>query len=246
MTQPFAKPNFPQTVIDAAKAAAVAAYPKESCGLIVNNAYVPCVNVAKDPTADFEIDETAVKAAGSNLQGVLHSHPDEDAVPSSDDMQGQIDTAVIWGIIAVIKDVTDKIVARDPVFWGDYRLEEPLIGRQFIHGISDCGSIIRSYFWQTKQIKINDFPRNDQWWKDGDNIYLDKFKTAGFIQIQQQELITGDVFLGKVRSPVPNHGGIILNAAAGLGLHHLENRLSRREPILPWSKFITHYLRYTG
>jgi len=51
----------------------------------------------------------------------------------------------------------------------------------------------------------------------------------------------GDVFLAQVRAPVPNHGGVYLDG--GLILHHLEGRLSRREPLGPWRRFVTHALR---
>ena len=146
----FPKPNFPADAIAAAKAACIAGYPNEVCGLIIDGAYVACQNIAADPTKDFKVDPAAVVAAGNNLQCVIHSHPEGQGIPSANDMQSQIDSAVIWGIVVVKKDArTGTVYASDPVFWGDYRLEEPLIGRDFIHGIHDCGSIIRSYFWQT-------------------------------------------------------------------------------------------------
>lgn len=246
----FPKPEFAAQAIKDAQAAAVAAYPNESCGFICNGAYIPATNSAADPTKDFRIDPTQVATAlTKGLQAIIHSHPDGPAIPSANDMQGQIDTACIWGIIVVTTDKSlqpPAPVASEPVWWGDYRLEEPLIGRSFVHGISDCGSIIRGYFWQVKKIKIDDFPRDYEWWKNGDNFYVEKFASAGFKEIQAADVQDGDIFIGKVLSKVPNHGGVVLSVTKGLGLHHLEKRLSRREPILPWQKFITHYLRYTG
>lgn len=244
---PFPLPNFPPEAIADAKSAAIAAYPNESCGLIVNNIYVPCENTAADPTKDFKIDDAAVVKAGKDLQCVLHSHPDGVGVPSGHDMQSQIDNACIFGIIVVKKHISEDVAsAYDPVFWGDYRLDDPLIGRQFIHGVLDCGSLIRSYFWQTQKIIIPDFARDYSWWKEGDDIYIEKFAKAGFQKIEKSQAQDGDIFLGKVNSPVPNHGGVILSLGRGLAIHHLDKRLSRREPFLPWMKFITHWLRYTG
>jgi cell wall-associated NlpC family hydrolase len=117
-----------------------------------------------------------------------------------------------------------------------------LIGRKFVHGASDCYTLIRAYYWQIHGIMLPDFARDDNWWKEGENIYADQFAAAGFRQISADEVKEGDVFIGKVRSAVPNHGGILLSN--GIGLHHLADRLSRRESILPWRRFVTHWLRY--
>lgn len=235
----FPKPDFPPEAIAAAKAAAQEAYPNESCGLIVKGVYAPCKNIAKDPKEGFEIDPQAIITAGKDLQCVLHSHPDGPAEPSAADQQGQIDTACIWGIM-----VSKKIEVLDPLFWGDYRLDEPLIGRQFIHGVSDCGSLIRAYFWQTQGILIQDFPRDLKWWKEDKDIYTQSYAAAGFVPVEAKDLKDGDIFLGMVLSDVPNHGGIILSVNQGLVLHHLEKRLSRREPLLPWQKYVRYWLRY--
>jgi proteasome lid subunit RPN8/RPN11 len=235
----FQKADFSAEIISAAKAHAVSCYPNESCGLVVSGAYVPCENTATDPTNNFKIDAEKVVDAGENLEAVIHSHPDGVAWPRKADMQSQIDTGVIFGVIPC-----NKLEAFDPVFWGDYRLEEPLIGRSFVPGVSDCYSLIRAYYWQVKGIKLPDFARDEEWWNQGEDIYRANFSAAGFSIIDAADAKSGDVFLGMVNSSVPNHGGILFDDR-GLGLHHLANRLSRRESILPWRRFITLWLRYS-
>lgn len=236
----FPKPDFAPGVISAAQQHARESWPNESCGLIVGDAYMPCVNRAGNPLEHFRIDPDNLLSAGDNLRAVIHSHPDGERAPSAADMRGQIDTGCIWGIIPCTE--LDMFA---PVWWGDFRLDEPLVGRDFIHGVTDCGTIIRSWYWQEKQILLPEFPRDDNWWKDGQDIYQAVYAKAGFKRINPSEARTGDVFLGMVRSKVPNHGGVLVSDK-GLALHHLENRLSRHEPILPWMKYVTHWLRYDG
>lgn len=235
----FPRPDFPAEAVAAAKAHAVAEFPKESCGLIVDGSYVPCVNISDTPEKDFCIDPTVLIDVKNHLQAVIHSHPDGEGVPSKADQQSQIDMGVIWGLIPC-----NKNEAYEPVFWGDFRLEEPLIGREFIYGISDCGTLIRSYFWQVHNILLPAFASAYKWWKDGQDIYLANLAKAGFKLIDVAEAKEGDVFIGMVNSKVPNHGGILLSD--GLGLHHLERRLSRREPVGRYREKITHWMRYVG
>lgn len=235
----FPRPDFSQEAIAAMKTHALADFPRESCGVMVSGDYVPCDNLAPDPEKNFIIADEIIIAAGADLQAVIHSHPHGDGAPSAQDMRGQIDTGVIWGIIPCT-----ATEAQNPLFWGDFRLQDPLIGRSFIHGASDCYSLIRAYFYQQRKIILPDQPRDHEWWMHGDNLYLDGFKAAKFVQIHEHEAVEGDCFIGQVNSTVPNHGGVLLDR--GLGLHHLDRRLSRREPIGPWLRYITQWLRYTG
>lgn len=235
----FPKPDFDAVALAAAADHAAACYPQESCGLIVAGAYHPCDNVSPAPETEFAIDPAEIVKAGADLQAVIHSHPDGLARPSAADMRAQIDLGCVFGIIPCMGGVAEA-----PLWWGDYRLDELLIGRRFIPGACDCYSLIRGYYWQMHQVKLPDFARDEQWWKDGGDLYQQNFKAAGFVEVARADIQPGDVFLGMVRADVPNHGGVFLER--GLFLHHLEGRLSRREPIGGWDKFITHCLRYAG
>ena len=88
-----------------------------------------------------------------------------------------------------------------------------------------------------------DFHRSDDWWKRGENLYLDNFAKAGFTQTEQSQLKQGDVILMTINSSVPNHGALYLGD--GLILHHVHGRLSTREVFGGYYlKNATHYLRY--
>lgn len=230
---------FGADVESAARTHALKDFPKESCGLVVNGGYVPLENIAADPAKDFRVADDAWTAHGV-VQAVIHSHgANEKLAPSADDMMHQISTDVPWGIVR-----TDGVAASKILWWGDFRLEEPLLGRVFIHGVTDCYSAIRSWRWQNHKIKLLDFPREDLWW-DGDlDLYNQNFAKAGYRQIAASEAKVGDVALITFRSKVPNHGGTLVEG--GLFYHHLQNRLSCREPIGRWQSMISKWLRYEG
>lgn len=223
---------------EAAKAHAISVFPEEACGIVVGGDYIACTNVADNPTLDFIIAPAEINPyiVAGTLQAIIHSHPAVKilaaSTPSANDIQGQITTAVPWGIID-----TDGEVAADAYWFGDFKLDEPLIGVQFRHGVDDCYSAIRKWYWQKRGVKLIDIPRDDQWWTGTDNLYLDNFASAGFVQISINELQDGDVVFGKINSQVLNHAGVYLdNVEDGRGLfyHHLPGRLSRREPANAW------------
>src|SRR5690606_31664033 len=98
-----------------------------------------------------------------------------------------------------------------------------------------------------KGIDLLQFPRDQEWWNDPEGPELlspDNFKKAGFVEIEYTDLEVGDVILAAIRSTKVNHCGIYIGR--GLVLHHLYGRLSKREPLGPWTKFCRYYLRYVG
>lgn len=226
--------------ITAAKKHAREQYPKESCGFVVDDMYVPLENNAQDPEKAFSIADAEYIKYSSKIQAVIHSHPDGPACPSEADMVGQASMGVPWGIVVINAQQVEE------VFWWGEGVETPdLIGRSFRHGVTDCYSLIRDYYLKSKKVKIPDFPRGDSWWVGGGrNLYMDNFEKAGFKRISASEAREGDVFLAQVRSPVYNHGGVLVEN--GLILHHLHGRLSCREPLVRWQKYITVWLRYVG
>lgn len=231
---------FGAEVDAAARAHALRAFPNESCGIVVGGQYLPLENIAADPKMDFKTADDTWTAHGV-VQAVVHSHgPESGPEPTSSDMVRQISTNVPWGITR-----TDGVAASPVLWWGDFRLEEPLIGRTFVHGVTDCYSAIRAWRWQNKKIKLPDFPRDHFWWdQDGQDLYNTNFAKAGYRIIPASEADVGDVAMITFRSKVPNHGGTLVEN--GLLFHHLQNRLSCREPVGRWHSMISKWLRYEG
>jgi proteasome lid subunit RPN8/RPN11 len=238
---------FTPEVIKAAKNHARHDYPNESCGLVIDNVYWPIKNISPNPRTAFAMPDTAWPV-DAEVQAVIHSHTNGNVAPTEPDIAGQIRSAAPWGLIIA----RSNEVVSDPFFFGDGHTDHiPLLGRTWRNGptgtdnAGDCYALVRDYYRREKSIRLNDYPRNEDWLADGHNFFVDNFEREGFEQISADELQPGDCFLMAVLSKgVPNHCGVYVGN--GLGMHHLMNRLSRREPLHTWRKFITHYLRYTG
>lgn len=224
----------------------LAEYPNEACGIITKTGvYKPMHNSSLLPLDNFTFD--ARELCLVDASAIVHSHPDSDNAPSAVDIQGQIDTAIPWGIISIKGKTITPLY-----FWGDGIETPPLVGREFRHGPSgtdnkgDCYAVVRDYFKEEKGIILKEYPRDDNWWKDGENFYTDLFTDAGFVSIQQSEAREGDGFFMAINSDVINHAGIYLGSQSGLILHHLAGRLSRREPLGRWVKLIKGWVRYNA
>jgi proteasome lid subunit RPN8/RPN11 len=246
-------PDTRSSIIDHARSE----YPKESCGLIVDGVYKPCFNYAIDPLKDFEIAPQVFlreKLAG-NIDAVVHSHPNGPIYPSERDMRGQIDTAVPWIIVPIEEDRVLPFT-----MWGDQLPIAPIIGREFLHGVHDCYSLIRDVFrlgkddlakqgiqWPFPPQELPNVPRDDAWWtkiedREPKDLYADYIEKAGFRIIDRSEAREGDGFLCKLKSDRLNHGGLIVGG--GLILHHLPVRLSRREAAGIWERAADMWVRY--
>jgi len=246
---------FAPEIIAAAQAHARDEFPKESCGLIVGDEYVRCFNYAVDPLNDFKIaPEIFVRASEKGeVRAVVHSHPNGPLHPTRTDMQSQIDTALPWIIIPL-----DDERVGPPIIWGDQVPMAPLIGRQFMHGVADCYTLVRDCFrlgrdgmaaqdmpdWPYPPIELPEFPRDDDWWNLGQNLYEDALAPLGFKPISVDQVRPGDGFLMKVRSDKLNHAGVVVGN--DLILHHLPTRLSRREPAGLWARGADLWVRYEG
>jgi proteasome lid subunit RPN8/RPN11 len=226
---------FPARAIAMMKQHALEVWPNESCGFVSNGEYIPMENKAVNKQDEFEFDWPLDRP----IDAIVHSHPRDTARPTASDMQSQIDTAVPWAIVAC-----DGKRSQDPIWWGDQLEPQPLIGRKFVHGVTDCYSLIRDYFRVERGIIIKEYPRDWMWWKNGLDLYRNGFREAGFKQITLEEVVPGDCFLAQVMSDVPNHAGVILPGWESL--HHFQGRLSRRDPIARWRNRVTHWLRYEG
>lgn len=222
-------------------------YPQECVWLITRTGCRRVPNIAEQPEQTFRIARRdMLRAQAEGLLAVVHSHPDYPDCPSEADMQGQVNTGVPWGIIA-----TDGTSCTPIAWWGEGVAVPPLVGRGFRHGITDCYSIIRDYYRTERGVTLPEYPRSWQWWDNGKDLYSEGFRAAGFVPIDASKVQPGDVWISQLRSPVPNHGGVLLER--GLALHHPSahlpvdpSRLSVREPIARWQSHIVLWLRYQG
>ncbi|MHC1728583.1 MAG: C40 family peptidase [Syntrophobacteraceae bacterium] len=213
-------------------------YPKESCGVVSAGEYHPMENMAADKLSDFEIDaaDYLTLELDRGVDAVIHSHPDGVHCPTKADMEGQEASGVPWGIVPVAFGSPMR-----PFFWGDQLPIAPLLKRQFRMGVFDCYSLVRDWYRLNHNMVLPMGARDPNWWVTGANMIPENYAKAGFVEVEKPEKI-GDVIIGKVLGTVENHTGVYIGN--GLVLHHLYDRLSRREPLGPWMKFVTRVLRH--
>ena len=77
-------------------------YPKESAGVIVNNSYFPCRNIADDPENNFVISPIDYGRAmmSGEIEAIVHSHP-QGTPPSDHDQKACSQTKMPWHIYSV-------------------------------------------------------------------------------------------------------------------------------------------------
>lgn len=229
-------PEVEQQIIELA-----ASSEHEICGYIdAAGLFVEVENVADDPAQEFSFP---LDVLPQGAKAVIHSHINGAHWPSATDMQHQISSGLPWGIAAV------SPLHRELFFFGDGIESPALIGRQFRHGVTDCYSLVRDFYKQVANITLPEFPREWEWWTNGDHLYEEGFPQAGFTPVAKTEVKPGDVVFFNIHSRTPNHAGVYLGD--GLLLHHVASkqgfdptRLSIREPVGRWSNLISKVIRH--
>lgn len=222
-----------KTIKKAIVAHALAEYPRESCGVIVNKEYVPCKNISPDD-AQFEICPIDLVGASNEgkITAYVHSHPDGNCEPSMPDRVQMNLHGLPWVITNGV-----EVELHNP---NDYKA--PLLGREYHHGLMDCYTLVKDYYQRELSITLNDYERTDAWWEDAKSkpLYLDNFKAEGFVEVDN--LQKHDVILCRLgRTEHVNHALIFIGDGElksektervignELILHHPYNRQSIRE-----------------
>jgi proteasome lid subunit RPN8/RPN11 len=214
--------------------------PRESCGLLLirkgREVYRRCRNIGVG-TDQFVIhpEDFAQADVQGHIVGVVHSHPGLPPTPSQADRVACEVSGLPWHIVSFPSGQWSQIEPSGYV--------APLVGREWSHGVLDCYALLRDWFKLERGVELPNFTRFDDWWKRGENLYLDNFEKVGFAQVKPEEIQMGDCILMQVASPVPNHAAVYLGD--GLILHHLQGRLSSRDVYGGyWQKVTTHVIRH--
>jgi cell wall-associated NlpC family hydrolase len=215
-------------------------FPREACGLVIvqrgRARYMPCGNLARG-TDHFILDPADYARAedAGEIVAVFHSHPNASCHPSAADRVSCETSGLPWHILGLPSGAWSGC---EPCGY-----EAPLINRPFQHGVLDCYALVRDWYHRERGIELGDYLRRDQWWKQGENLYVEHFADEGFLPITFNQAGPGDLVLFAVESDVPNHAAILLED--NQMLHHCFNRLSSREVFGGyWIRVATHYLRH--
>ena len=205
--------------------------PKESVGLLLNvkgkERYYPCNNLSMSSYQCFVLDpEDYVKADNTGeITAIIHSHPATPPTPSQADLVGCENSNLPW-----------HIVNRKTEQWGYCEpngYKAPLLGREWVWGVTDCWSLVRDWYREEKQIELKDYQRSMTPEEFLKNPLFEEYATqTGFRELEPNEALQeGDVLLMSILHPTLNHVAIFLG---DMVLHHLADRLSCREPYSPW------------
>ena len=188
----------------------------ECCGFVIDNkTYMPCKNISPTPTEAFEIspDDWIQAETIGEITAIVHSHPNGLPILSEADQIYQQQTAVDWWIVC------DNQIHK-------FRFIKPLLGREFEHGKTDCLSIVRDAY-MLAGIDLPDYERADDWWHNGQNLYLDLLPKNGFERVDAEDVQEGDIILVCLGSETPNHAAVYVGNQ--YILHHCPDRLSKRD-----------------
>lgn len=230
-------------MIETIQKEAIAAYPNEAVWLVTTKGMRQVENIHEDPKNFFKVSATDVLAANQEgLVAVVHSHCDRPHVPSAADMEGQIKTAVPWGILQ-----TDGENVSDIIWWGEKEIP-PLEGRGFIHGVSDCYSLFRDFYRLEYGIDIGEVPRDWQWWENDFDLFGSLYEEKNFYEVSQSEIEYGDAIIINVGNDFPHHCAVYLGDETMI--HHPgtlapihKGQLSVIEPIFRYLPYITSFRR---
>lgn len=206
-------------------------FPREACGLVAivkgRQQYYECKNIAEsnndfilDPRDYIRVDDLVSSLAG-DIVVVVHSHPVTSSLPSMADKVGCEQSGLEWAIYSS-KEGFDEWYQFEPKGY-----KAPLVGRTFKHGIFDCYSALRDWYFENMGVNIPDFERDVRWWDKGQNLLMDNFSKAGFYEVKDGTIERGDVLLVNVASPVVNHCAVYIGNDQVF--HQTMNRLSGRE-----------------
>ena len=205
--------------------------PRESVGVLIvikgKEQYYPCNNLSTYSQQCFILDpEDYVKAdALGEITAIVHSHPVTPPSPSQADKVSCEQSGLKWHIV---NPKTETWGYCEPTGY-----KPPLIGRQWVWGVTDCWSLVRDYYKEQHNIQLLDYERPTTPQDFLDNPLFEQYaERTGFVELNKDEkLQKGDVLLMSILHPTLNHVAIFLGDDI---LHHLADRLSTREPYNEW------------
>ena len=205
--------------------------PKESVGVLIvikgKEQYYPCNNLSTYSQQCFILDpEDYVKAdALGEITAIVHSHPVTPPSPSQADKVSCEQSGLKWHIV---NPKTEPWGYCEPTGY-----KPPLIGRQWVWGVTDCWSLVRDYYRENKNIILRDWERPTTPEEFIKNPMFEKCAAdTGFAELKPEDkLQNGDLLFMSILANGLNHVAVFID---GDVLHHLADRLSTKEPYNQW------------
>ena len=205
--------------------------PKESCGLLVNikgkEKYFPCRNLSLTGHQCFILDPEDYVACDNLgvITAVVHSHPVTPPSPSNADRVACEQSKLKWHIV---NPKTETWGYCEPTGY-----KAPLIGRQWVWGVTDCWALVRDWYKENKGIELRDWQRPTTPEEFIEDPMFERCAAdTGFVELKPEDkLQNGDLLFMSIMANGLNHVAVFID---GDVLHHLAERLSTREPYNQW------------
>lgn len=224
-------------------------FPREACGFVIGRGKKAFFMAAQNMAAQHNefvinhIDYAKAEDAGDIL-AIWHSHPNADGTPSDADRAGCEATELTW-LISPITQGEGGFVHGDVTVMQPDGFQMPYVGRPYIFGTFDCYSLVTDFYLREFGIRLDHFKnlRIQQWWRRGFDILEDNWRSQDLVLVTDGSFVEGDILTFAVESEVANH--LAVYVTSDIILHHVVNRLSRRETLTPyWMKGLKHHLRH--
>jgi len=234
-----------QEIIESIKVEAIKQYPKEACGIIVDNKFIPIENSNEKPEKNFTISAEKIARFLGKIQFIVHTHcrkPAEAEIfdlrtPSFSDILGQKQTNIPWLIFG-----TEGLTLSEPLQIPRIKNNKYLL-RPFIWYINDCYSLVQDYYEFEFGIHLDNHRAKEDY-KDIrklNDIFAPYIEEYGFIKFNpiRHEYKNGDLVLLNSGGFEKNHLGIFEN---GYILH--QDLVSKKERIEHFIDYIHLVLRH--
>tara|TARA_R100001594_G_scaffold75192_1_gene109942 strand:+ start:380 stop:1072 length:693 start_codon:yes stop_codon:yes gene_type:complete len=196
----------------------------EVCGLISivkgREKYFPCKNLAADAEDEFVIcpDNWIEAEDAGELVGVFHSHPNCSPKPSKTDL---ISCNYLDLPFYIVNPSSNEWHVMEPDGY-----KQPLIGRSWKWGTSDCWTLVIDYFAE-KGLTVKNWPRPNNSEDILTNGIFERLIPKSGFKIVEDEMQVGDLLLMKFVGPDPDHVAVYIGDQ--MMIHHADKRLSSRD-----------------
>ena len=230
-----------KAAVDAAVAHALAEFPLESCGAIVNGSYLPFKNEAENPETEFIINDPLWfdhYTAGA-VDCLVHSHNDCNRASVVDQaQQKKLD------LPSMIINLRQRSLM-DCIVFGEEQAA-PLEGRPFFYGAFDCLSQVGDYMQAKHGVTLPNPAHEWEFWAGGESVFEDAIAAEQdfpFVEVPHASLQCDDLLLyASAGTRYINHIGVVCSDN-GEVLHHFQNRLSGKFSIGYARKYLRKVLR---
>lgn len=228
------------------ESAALAAYPREMCGILTDKTFYAGDNVHETPESAFTLDPVFVRLYSGKIRAIVHSHcrdPKTPEVfdlrtPSHADMQGAKASGVPWLIVGTEGETVTPPLQIPRVPSREY------LGRPFIWFINDCYTLVQDYYRFELDIELPDHKadRDFKTMRHFDGLFDGHIENYGFKSVQTLDGIkNGDLLLIDNAGHKRNHLGVYHN---GYIIH--QDMLSISQPLENFIGGIHAVLKYAG